>query len=133
MGKKEERKLVKNPMARVRLTHDEDQKFNEYSNKIGVTRSKIQRKIIRELINKELDLVPEEIEAFRNAAKNVAAIGRNFNQLIRAINSGKVPDRLYHESYYEDIKTHLSLLDSTLRTYLDHTETRWTDLMDEEL
>jgi len=120
-------------MARVRLTQDEDQKFNEYSNKVGVTRSKIQRKIIRELINNELDLVPEEIEVFRDAAKNVAAIGRNFNQLIRAINSGKVPDRLYHESYFNDIKTHLSLLDTTLRSYLEHTEARWTDLMDEEI
>jgi len=133
MGKMEERKPVKNPMARVRLTQDEDQKFNEYSNKVGVTRSKIQRKIIRELINNELDLVPEEIEVFRDAAKNVAAIGRNFNQLIRAINSGKVPDRLYHESYFNDIKTHLSLLDTTLRSYLEHTEARWTDLMDEEI
>jgi len=133
MDKNEEKKPVKNPMARVRLTHDEDKKFTDYSEKMGVTRSKIQRKIVRELINKELDLVPEEIEAFRNAAKNVAAIGRNFNQLIRAINSGKVPDRIYHESYYDDIKSHLSILDSTLRSYLYHTETRWTDLMDEEL
>ena len=110
---------------KIRLTYEESQGFEKYCHQQGTTRSRLGRKIVRELIHKQPDLLTDEMKEFKHVVRQLAGISRNLNQLTRAVNSGKISKKLSNESYWADLKDHVSKVRNQLDTVIDATETRW--------
>ena len=109
----------------IRLTQQESQGFEQYCQQQGITRSRLGRKIVRELVVKKPDLITEEMKEFKQAVRQLAGISRNLNQLTRAANSGKISNKLTSESYWADLKDHVRQVRNQLDTVIDATENRW--------
>ena len=109
----------------IRLTQQESQDFEKYCHQQGTTRSRLGRKIVRELIHKQPDLLTDEMKEFKRVVRQLAGISSNLNQLTRAVNSGKIAKKLSNESYWADLKDHVTKVRNQLDTVIDATETRW--------
>ena len=115
----------KTAMARVRLTPSEDELFTRFALDNGTDKSKLQRKIIREIITTRPHLLAEEMQIFRDAVRNISGIARNLNQLTKLANSGRIPARLFEESYYMHLREEIGALREKLDSVIDSTENRW--------
>ena len=85
--------MRKKPFERVmhfRITEEENQELIFLARSFGLeNRSRILRKMIREAMGQGPDLLRDDLNAFREAVRQLAALGRNINQIAHAINSGK--------------------------------------------
>ena len=118
-------KQLKTEAVRTRLNPEEKAALKRVAENNNMTVSRLIQKLVRETINKEVDLSPKEMAAFKDAIRQLAAIGTNLNQLTRAVNSGKCPGRLSHTSYWEDLKLQVTQIRDELDRYIDATENRW--------
>lgn len=123
--KKAEKGTAKTNRQTFRLLPQEIEMFEAYADNQGTDRSKILIKVVRELITEQPHLMPEELKAFQNAARQVMGIGRNLNQLTRAVHEGKAPASLQNEAYYKAIIERLDDLKTALTYYVAHTKNRW--------
>ena len=75
-------------VAHVRLRPEEAAALKALAADLGQTPSRIIRRLIREAINGRPDYFKDELVDLRAATRELAAIGRNLNQLSRAANRG---------------------------------------------
>ena len=76
-------------VAHVRLRPEEAAALKALAADLGQTPSRIIRRLIREAINGRPDYFKDELVDLREATRELAAIGRNLNQLSRAANRGE--------------------------------------------
>lgn len=112
--------------TRVRLTGDEGILFREYASEQNTTRSRILRKVIRELVTAQPDLLPEEITAFRDATRQLAGAATNLNQLAHAVNAGRISGPLVQGKTFETLQREVHALQQSLQRYVNVSKTRWT-------
>lgn len=77
-------------VTHVRINEDELEQFKRAAARLGVKPSRLHRKLIREASGCGPDLLKDEMEPVRNAARQLGAIGRNLNQITRKVNSGEL-------------------------------------------
>ncbi len=73
----------------VRLTVDEMERLRALADAQGVPVSRLLRRAVREMVNGAPDPFDDGVLAMRETAKQLAAIGRNLNQLVASVNSGE--------------------------------------------
>lgn len=82
--------------TRLRLTDAEQKAFIAFAERVGESRARLLRKAVRDMVGLGPDLLRGDLEPFREAVYQLAAIGRNLNQVARTLNtelaSGDVPD-----------------------------------------
>lgn len=76
-------------MAGVRLRVEEDTGLKALGKALGVSPSRIIRRLIREAINGGPDYFKDGEKELRMMHVHLAAVGRNLNQLVRAANRGE--------------------------------------------
>jgi hypothetical protein len=74
----------------ARMTVGENQAFEVMAARLKISRPRLLRKVIREVIGKGPELLPQDFRAFEDALFQLSAVGRNLNQLMRAIHGGQV-------------------------------------------
>ena len=86
-----------NRNLRIRLNEDEDKGLVVLAVALGEkTRSRVVRKMIRKKLSRGPDLLKGwATNTFREAIRQVAALGRNMNQIARAIHSGQVNEQCH--------------------------------------
>jgi hypothetical protein len=94
-------------------------KFKEVAEGLQTTRSQLLRKIILESIGKGPILLPQEMRTFEEAVFQLAALGRNLNQLLRAVNSGQVTASLQERTMMEALRDQVEVLKKEFLTTLD--------------
>ena len=75
-------------MVHVRLRPKEEAGLHTLAAALGVPPSRIIRRLIREAINGGPDYFPDGVKESRMMHVHLAAVGRNLNQLVKAINRG---------------------------------------------
>ncbi len=120
-------KNLKTKPIHTRINEIEKNRFKDIANKNGLKTSSLIRKLIREVINKKIELVPDEMKEFKSAIRQLVGISRNLNQLTRAVNSGKIPGNINNVKYWSDIKKHVSGVQEELESYIRISETRWVN------
>lgn len=125
--KKSAEGTTKTGLQTFRLLPNEVELFQRYAEENGTDRSKIMVKVVRELITEKPHLLPEELEEFKNATRQLMGIGRNFNQLVKVVRAGGAPPALYNETYYQAIIERIDDLKASLNSYIEATKNRWTD------
>ena len=127
MPAKKQANDLKDGTIHARLRANEKYEFIQYCEKHDVKYGRLLRKIVREIIAKQPDLITSEMKEFKGAVKQLAGISRNLNQLTRAVNSGKYPKRLTEESYFIDLKAYVKDVRKQLDAVIDMTENRWIE------
>jgi hypothetical protein len=111
--------------AHVRLDEAEDAGFQQLVERLETTRSRLLRKIIRESIGEGPDLLPQEMKPFEEAVFQLAALGRNLNQLLKLVHSGQVKADSQELMLMEGIRTQVELLKKETLTVIDRSRERW--------
>lgn len=73
----------------VRLTPGEREAFTRLATEVGVPPSRLLRAMIRETLTERVTLLDKRA-AFVEATNQVTRVGRNLNQILRAVNRGQV-------------------------------------------
>jgi len=111
--------------AHVRLDEAEDAGFQQLVESLETTRSRLLRKIIRESIGEGPDLLPQEMKPFEEAVFQLAALGRNLNQLLKLVHSGQINASSQDLALMEGIRTQVELLKKETLTVIDRSRERW--------
>jgi Zn-dependent oligopeptidase len=114
-----------NHSAHVRLDEMEDRAFQQVVDELGTTRSKLLKKIIRELIGAGPDLLAQEWKLMEDLRFQLAAIGRNFNQLVRAIHTGKMIVTPQDRALVEGVRDQVEQVRKEIVIIIDRSCHRW--------
>jgi len=74
---------------KTRASRGEYLEFVKVLQGVGTTCSRFLRKVIREVIGEGPDLLPIEMRPIKEATFQVAALGRNLNQILKAFHTGQ--------------------------------------------
>ena len=114
----------KTEMFHVRLTNLESNAFKKLSENIGETRGRFLRKLIREVINNDIDLLTDEQSLLKVAIRQLVGIANNLNQIAAAMHSGK-SHRTIDEYYLNELKNHIIDVRKAFESHVKKTKTRW--------
>lgn len=70
----------------LRLTESEHEAFAAAAKRLGDSRADLLRRAVREIINRPADLMEKELAGLEEAVHQLKAVGRNLNQIARALN-----------------------------------------------
>ena len=88
IGQKKPRPAPRSGMVHVRLYVHEAAALKQLAAHLGQSPSRLIRRLIREAITGGPDYFKDELVDLRRVSRELAAIGRNLNQLSRAANQG---------------------------------------------
>jgi transposase-like protein len=91
-------------VTRVRLAASERDAFAAAAKRLGETRSNLLRRAVREIINRPADLLEKELAGLDEAVYQLRAIGRNLNQITRAMHLGELRDGRINPALLEELK-----------------------------
>ena len=86
------RSAPRSGVVHVRLHQDEAVALKRLAAKLDQTQSRVLRRLIREALTGAPDYFKDELVDLRRMVRELAAIGRNLNQLARAANQGGAVD-----------------------------------------
>ena len=121
---------MKNPsetqkrMVNVRMNEAEALAFRLLAEHLQTTRSRLLRKVIREAIGEGPDLLFQEFKVMDDAVYQVAAIGRNLNQLVRAVHTGQVKAMPQEQALMGDILNRIESLKKEIFIVIDRSRNR---------
>jgi hypothetical protein len=114
-----------NKNIRIRLNEDENQALTALVIACGEKNmSNIIRKLIREGIGQGPDLLTKDLGTFREAIRQLGALGCNINQIARALNSGMHPDPGL-QSVLEDVKKQVLAVQKEVLLIAMRSRNRW--------
>jgi len=112
-------------MVNVRMNEAEALAMNQLADQLQTNRSRLLRKIIRESIGEGPDLLPNEMKHFEEAVFQLAALGRNLNQLLKLVYTGQVKVSSQEQTLMEGIRDQVASLKKETVTVIERTRERW--------
>lgn len=111
----------------IRLTHSELAAIEEIAKRSGASRNHWVANLIRAYLTHKPQLGMEEMAAIGTSNKELAAIGRNLNQIARALNAGdcKSTTGLDLNGLSERIATHIASVSAAIRANVDRWRITW--------
>jgi len=95
----------KSEAQRVRLTIEENKALKDLAVQMEIKPSKIIRRLIREAVTKGPDFFDDGIKELQESNRQLAAIGRNLNRLVKMINSDKPVNNVDLKNEYESLQS----------------------------
>lgn len=83
---------IRSRSLNVRVRDEERVALQEFAASLGQTPSRVLRRLLREAITGGPDYFKDELHDVRRMSGELNAIGRNLNQLTKAVNQGEWPD-----------------------------------------
>ena len=94
----------KSEAMRVRLSEIERNAFNKLADRIDKKPSHIVRRMIREAVNGEPDFFADGIKELKETNRQIAAIGRNLNRLLKLVELDKPINGFDLKNEYDSLK-----------------------------
>lgn len=93
----------------------------------GTTCSRFFRKVMREVIGLGPDLLPIEMKPIKEASFQIAALGRNLNQILKAYHAGQPPPPgiLVNQAALAAFRDQVEQLKQALTSMILRTKHRW--------
>ena len=110
---------------KTRASRAEYLEFVKVLQGVGTTCSRFFRKVIREVIGQGPDLLPIEMKPIKEATFQVAALGRNLNQLLKAIHTSQAPEIVVDEAALAAFRDQVEELRQALVAVILRTKHRW--------
>jgi hypothetical protein len=114
----------KTRVLHVKLTEDEYIDYSKFIDLKGETLSRFTRKLIREAINGEIDLLTDEQLLLKVGMRQLVGIANNLNQITKAMNTGIVP-KVLDEKYLQKIQSCSLEVRNEFRDAILKTKHRW--------
>jgi len=111
-------------MAHVRLPVAEYEEFALAAKRLGDTRSNLLRRAVREIIQRPADLLEKELGVFDEAVYQLKAVGRNLNQITRAIHMGELKEGVFDLSTVTTVGAAVAQLDCRLTEVIEKSRLR---------
>ena len=111
--------------ANVRLNEEEHQALDVIQERLQTTRSRLLRKVIRELIGLGPDLLAQEWKVLEDLVYQLAAVGRNLNQLLKAIHTGKVAATPADRAFIERVRNQVDEVKKEVTAVIERSCQRW--------
>ncbi len=111
--------------AKTRVSRAEYLEFLKVLQTLETTCSRFFRKVIREAIGEGPDLLASELKLFREAVYQVAALGRNLNQLLKAYRTGQHCGSLVNQATLTDFRDQVEQLRQALVAVILRSKERW--------
>jgi hypothetical protein len=108
----------------VKLTEGEYIDYSKFIDLKGETLSRFTRKLIREAINGEIDLLTDEQLLLKVGMRQLVGIANNLNQITKAMNTGIVP-KVLDEKYLQKIQDCSLEVRKEFRDAILKTKQRW--------
>ena len=106
--------LALSKVTYLRLTESEHAAFITAAKGLRETRSHLLRLAVREYINQPVDVLDKELPAFYEAVYQLRAVGRNLNQITKAMHLGERADIQLNMTILETLKQTVNELDARL-------------------
>lgn len=120
----------KTAVTHVRLTAEEARAFEAAVRQVGQVRARVLRRAVREIITRSPDLFDDGLEEFSRLRFELRAIGRNLNQITRAINSGEEEDLQHIEAVTQAVSEQVGRIDERVSHLLMSTRRRWVRVLE---
>lgn len=117
-------KIELSRMAHVRLPVTEYEQFAIAAKRLGDTRSNLLRRAVREIIQQPANLLEKELAGLDEAVYQLKAVGRNLNQLTRAIHMGELKDGEIGAAVLEEIRLTVDQLDKRVAELIEKSRLR---------
>jgi hypothetical protein len=105
-------------IVNVRVPYDEYHGFRKLAEYLKVSPGRLIRHILRENYMGQSDPLPDHMKGFREAVNQLAAAGRNLNQLARAANSGQRVDQTEAQAVMAEIQAALNRMGVEIKAYM---------------
>ncbi len=112
-------------LVNVRLTPPDKLRFEQVAQRLNTTASRLLRKMIRELVGQGPDFLEGDMKTIEQAMFQVGAVGRNLNQLLRAVHSGRPVASSEFRPVLDDVLRHVEQLRKELHRAIDRARNRW--------
>lgn len=120
-----------NRNLRIRLNEDEDKSLETLAKSSGaMTRSRIIRQLIREAIGQGPDLLENDLESFREAVRQLGSLGRNINQIARALNSGCPSSSILDQTPLKAVQQQIASVQKEVLDLVQRSRNRWVCVKD---
>jgi hypothetical protein len=114
----------KTHVLHIRLTVEEYAAYSKCVEEIGETLSRFTRKLIREAVNNELDLITAEQSVLKVAIRQLIGIANNLNQITTAIHSGTTHQSV-DEKFIVELRKYVYEVKQELVAAIKKTTKRW--------
>lgn len=121
---REVRKIGNVPLLSTRLSLDEKKRFAALAASEGETMSSYSALLIRNSLRDDALLTKRECESLRGASMQLAAIGRNLNQVVAQLNSGYGNQGKISEKYLETLRSYVKGLDLEVKALVAKSSNR---------
>lgn len=111
-------------MAHVRLPVTEYEQFAIAAKRLGDTRSNLLRRAVREIIQLPADLLEQELAGLDEAVYQLKAVGRNLNQITRAIHMDELKQGDIGAALLEEIRLAVNHLDKRVTELIEKSRLR---------
>ncbi len=88
----------------LRLTESEHREFAVAAKRLRDSRANLLRRAVCEIINRPADLLEQELVGLDEAVYQLCAVGRNLNQITRAMHQGELKDGQIDAVLIEELK-----------------------------
>jgi hypothetical protein len=109
----------------IRLTPAENGKLQEVAEGAGLTVHGLLVKMVREVIGARPDLLNDDVGPLADAAGQALAIGRNLNQLVRSVNSGKAKGVTVDAGYLDTVAGSVETIVKEIHALAERQRRRW--------
>jgi len=108
----------------VRLTGSEYEEFAVAAKRLGDSRARLLRRAVRAIIERPADLLDKELGAFDEAVYQLKAVGRNLNQITRAVHMGELRDDQVDPAVMAALAQAVKQLDARLTDVIEKSRLR---------
>jgi len=126
-----ERKPPTRTPIRVKLTPMEREALKARAEAIGLTTHGLMVKVVREIIGGLPELLNDDVDVLGDANAQAQAIGRNLNQLVRAVNTGRAKGVRIDNEYLELVATNVNAIAAGIREVCERQRNRWVPIIGE--
>jgi hypothetical protein len=105
----------KTQSLQIRLTADENTAFKKLADDIGVTRARLARKLFREAINNDIDLLIDEELLLKAAIRQLTGMTNNLNQITKAVHAGLISNVTDEKELLKIIRSTVAARDDLIK------------------
>lgn len=116
--------IKKYAIFNIRVTPEQRKEFLRFADGIGETPSRLLRKLIREIINGETDLLYDEILLLKIGIRQLSGMRINLRQIKTAMSNG-ITSQTVKESSIDELIDFISSLLTEIITLIIKTNRRW--------
>lgn len=126
----QERKAPTRTPIRVKLTPTERAALQAKAEAVGLTLHGLMVKVVREIIGAVPELLNDDVDALGDANAQAQAIGRNLNQLVRAVNTGRAIGVKVDREYLDLVAERVAGIATAIEDVSERQRNRWVPIIE---